>query len=111
MRNKMSQYQDNDIETLLEQLESLQITNRVSERITEYTDNISTAPVLIQENNEQVWVSKNMVPDPGWFNGDRMKFEDWWKGMRLFLKSNRIIETDNRITAILEQSLPVLEGV
>jgi len=50
----MSQYQDNDIETLLEQLESLQITNRVSERITEYTDNISTAPVLIQENNEQV---------------------------------------------------------
>jgi len=52
-----------------------------------------------------------MVPDPGWFNGDRMKFEDWWKGMRLFLKSNRIIETDNRITAILEQSLPVLEGV
>ena len=30
-----------------------------------------------------------------------MKFEDWWRGIRLFLKSNRIIETDNRITAIL----------
>jgi len=30
-----------------------------------------------------------------------MKFEDWWRGMRLFLKSNRVMETDNRITAIL----------
>jgi len=30
-----------------------------------------------------------------------MKFEDWWRGMRLFLKSNRVIKTNNRITAIL----------
>ena len=30
-----------------------------------------------------------------------MKFEDWWKEMRLFFKSNRVIETDNRITVIL----------
>ena len=30
-----------------------------------------------------------------------MKFEDWWRGTRLFLKSNRITETNNRITAIL----------
>jgi len=30
-----------------------------------------------------------------------MKFEDWWRGIRLFLKSNRVIETDDRITAIL----------
>ena len=30
-----------------------------------------------------------------------MKFKDWWRGIRLFLKSNRVIETDNRITAIL----------
>jgi len=29
------------------------------------------------------------------------KFEDWWRGIRLFLKSNRIMETDDRITAIL----------
>jgi len=44
---------------------------------------------------------KNMILDPEWFNRDRMKFEDWWRGMRLFLKSNRVIETDDRITAIL----------
>jgi len=30
-----------------------------------------------------------------------MKFEDWWRGIRLFLKSNRVMETNNRITAIL----------
>ncbi len=42
-----------------------------------------------------------MVPDLGWFDGDRMKFEDWWRGIRLFLKSNRVIETDDRIMAIL----------
>ena len=37
----------------------------------------------------------------GWFDGDWTKFEDWWRGIRLFLKSNRVIETDDRITAIL----------
>jgi len=30
-----------------------------------------------------------------------MKFEDWWREIRLFLKSNRVIETDDRIIAIL----------
>ena len=30
-----------------------------------------------------------------------MKFKDWWRGIRLFLKNNRVIETDDRITAIL----------
>ena len=30
-----------------------------------------------------------------------MKFEYWWRGIRLFLKSNRVMETDDRITAIL----------
>ena len=42
-----------------------------------------------------------MVLDPGWFDGNQMKFEDWWRGIRLFLKSNQVMETDNRITAIL----------
>ena len=42
-----------------------------------------------------------MVPDPGWFDSDRTKFEDWWRGIRLFLKSNRVMETNDRITAIL----------
>jgi len=51
--------------------------------------------------NVQAGMSKNIVPDLGWFNGDQTKFEDWWRGMRLFLKSNRVMETDNRVTMIL----------
>ena len=62
---------------------------------------MSTAPVLIQKNNRQAELPKNMIPNPRWFNGDKTKFEDWWRGMRLFLKSNRVIKTDGRITVIL----------
>jgi len=51
--------------------------------------------------NVQARMPKNIVPDLGWFDGDQMKFEDWWREMRLFLKSNRVMETDNRIMAIL----------
>jgi len=49
----------------------------------------------------QAGLPKNMVSDPEWFDSDRTKFEDWWRGIRLFLKSNRVMETDDRITAIL----------
>jgi len=58
------------------------------------------APAMTNENGQAV-MPKNIVSNPGWFNGDRIKFEDWWRGIQLFLKSNRVIETDNRITAIL----------
>ena len=44
---------------------------------------------------------KNMVLDPEWFDRDRTKFEDWWRGIQLFLKNNKVMETDNRIMAIL----------
>ena len=64
-------------------------------------DKISTVPVLVNKNNRQAGLPKNMVPNPGWFDRDRMKFKDWQRGMRLFLKSNRVIETDDRIITIL----------
>ena len=51
--------------------------------------------------NVQAGLLKNMVPDPGWFNSDQSKFEDWWRGIRLFLKSNRVNRIDDRITVIL----------
>ena len=60
----------------------------------------ATAAATINEN-VQAGLLKNMVPDPGWFNGDRSKFEDWWRGIRLFLKSNRVNGMDDRITVIL----------
>ena len=65
---------------------------------------ISTAPAPMAieiSRNVSAGMPKNMVPDPGWFDKDQTKFEDWWRGIRLFLKSNRVKETDNRITAIL----------
>ena len=69
--------------------------------MTKYTDKILVVPAPIQENNRQARVPKNIVPDSEWFDGDRIKFENQWRGMRLFLKSNRVMETDNKITAIL----------
>ena len=35
------------------------------------------APAVIINENGQIGMLKNMIPDPGWFNGDRTKFEDW----------------------------------
>ena len=51
--------------------------------------------------NVYTGMPKNMVPDPGWFDGNWMKFKDWWRGIRLFLKNNKVIETNDRIIAIL----------
>ena len=61
---------------------------------------LATAAAAVS-GNEQAGLPKSMVPDLGWFDGDRSKFEDWWRGIRLFLKSNRVTGTDDRITAIL----------
>jgi len=69
----------------------LQITNEALRRTIEYTNKILTVLVPIQENNGQARVLKNIVLNPGWFDEDRTKFKNWWKEMRLFLKSNRII--------------------
>jgi len=40
-----------------------------------------------------------------------MKFEDWWRGIRLFLKSNRVRETDDRIIAILARLRGGVAGI
>ena len=36
----------------------------------------ATAAAAVSENI-QVELPKNMVPDPGWFDGNQSKFEDW----------------------------------
>jgi len=83
----------------------LQINEEASTDEYEQTDTeMSVAPattaVAVSENI-QAGLLKNIVPDPGWFDGDWSKFKDWWRGIRLFLKSNRVNGTDDRITAIL----------
>ena len=75
---------------------------------------MSTAPAPMAVEiggNVSAGMPKNMVLDPGWFDGDRTKFEDWWRGIRLFLKSNRVIETDDRITAILARLRGGVAGI
>ena len=60
-----------------------------------------TASAATPVVNELAGMPRSMVPDPGWFDSNQTKFEDWWRGIRLFLKSNRVNKTDNRITVIL----------
>jgi len=83
----------------------LQINEEASMEEYKQTDTeMSTAPTTMAaavSENIQAELPKNMVLDPGWFNGDQSKFEDWWRGIRLFLKSNRVNGIDNRITVIL----------
>ena len=65
---------------------------------------VAPAPASMEvtgQENGQAGLPKNIVLDPVWFDSDQTKFEDWWRGIRLFLKSNRVMETDNRITTIL----------
>jgi len=75
-------------------------TSKYEQTDTEMSVALATAAAAVSEN-VQARLPKSMVLDPGWFDGDRSKFEDWWRGIRLFLKSNRINGTDNKITAIL----------
>ena len=108
----MSSRRTNEIEALSEQLGFLQITEEASDKYKQSTtEEISVAPApaaVANSKNIQAGLPKNMVPDPGWFDSDQTKFEDWWRGIQLFLKSNRVFETDNRITAILAR---LREGV
>ena len=60
---------------------------------------MSTAPV--NKNNVQVELSKNIVLDSEQFDENRTKFEDWWREIRLFFKSNQVLETNDRVTVIL----------
>jgi len=93
----------------------LQITEEASDDYKQTTtEEMSVAPApaaVANSKNVQAGLPKNMVPDPGWFDGDQTKFEDWWRGIRLFLKSNRVLDTDDRITAILARLRGGVAGI
>ena len=95
-----------------EQLGSLQINEEASTEEYEQTDTkMSVAPAAVASKNVQAGLQKSMVLDPGWFNGDRSKFEDWWRGIRLFLKSNRVTGMDDKITMILARLRGGVAGI
>ena len=93
----------------------MQITEEVSDEYKQTTtEEMSVAPApaaVANSESVQAGMLKNMVLDLGWFDGDQTKFKDWWRGIRLFLKSNRVMETDDRITAILARLRGGVAGI
>jgi len=59
-----------------------------------------TAPV---STPAEVVNHKSMVPEPGWFNGDRKTFKDWWRAIKLYLRANKITDADEKIIAVLDR--------
>jgi len=70
----MSSRRTNDIEALSERLESLQIMEEASDEYKQTTTEeilVAPAPAAVANSeNIQAGLPKNMVPDPGWFDGD-----------------------------------------
>jgi len=46
---------------------------------------------------------KLTVPEPGWFDGNRRGFKDWWRAIRLYLKANRITGAEDKVIAVLSR--------
>jgi len=46
---------------------------------------------------------KSMVLEPGWFDGNRKGFEDWWRAMKLYLRANRITGAEDKVTVVLSR--------
>jgi len=61
------------------------------------TQTAPEAPVM--ETGEH----KSMVPELGWFNGNRKGFEDWWRAIKFYLRANRITEAKDKVTAVLSR--------
>jgi len=77
---KMAGHNTDIIKELEEILGSLRITedkvsNRSTKPATPETDEMLTE-LASAVHNENV-LTKTIVPDPGWFDENRMKFEDW----------------------------------
>ena len=81
----MARQSQNIIEELEEILGLLRITkdnisNRTTEPTTLETEEMLTAPALAGYNeNVLTTMPKSMVSDLGWFDGNKTKFEDWWR--------------------------------
>ena len=59
----------------------MKITEEASDKYKQTTtEDMSVAPApaaAVNSENVQAGLLKNMVPDPEWFDSDRLKFEDW----------------------------------
>ena len=62
-----------------------------------------TVLVPVLAGTLQAVMPKNMVLDLKWFDENWMIFENWWREIQSFLKSNKIIVTEDKITISLTQ--------
>ena len=78
MDSKTDQYQENNMEALLEWLKSLRITKENTLNETTKTETIDAMSIVsaLAVQNKQAVMPKNIVPDSEWFDRNRMKFEN-----------------------------------
>ena len=113
----MARQSQNIIEKLKKILGSLRITkdnisNRSIEPETPETEEMLTVPAPARYNkNISTTILKSIVPDPEQFDGDGTKFEDWQRRIQLFLKSNRVVAANDKITIVLAQLREGIAGI
>ncbi|EKM73789.1 hypothetical protein AGABI1DRAFT_96082 [Agaricus bisporus var. burnettii JB137-S8] len=62
-------------------------------------DNMSNdATVTVSAQTD---VLKSLIPNPKDFGGNREEFSEWWRSMTLFLKYNKVTDTDQKIIATI----------
>jgi hypothetical protein len=110
--NNQVEEHDNQVEEeLTEGLEGLHLGEKTeSEEETKSDDTkMSTNQGTGQAAGSQALVpmngqmGKSLVPDPRFFDGKQKRFSDWWRGMKLFLKLNKVDSPDMKIMAIISQ--------
>ena len=104
--DKIAQQSPDTIKALEEILGSLRITkanvsNKKTEPVIPETLDAMLKALAVYNETVQTVILKNMVLDLGQFDKDRTKFEDWWIGIYLLFKSNKVIAIDNKITIVL----------
>ena len=85
------------------------MSNQSTESATPETEEMLTAPVPATQNENVP--TKNIVLDLGQFDRDKTKFENQWREIRLFLKSNRVVVVDNKIATVLAQLRGGMAGI
>ncbi|XP_006458360.1 hypothetical protein AGABI2DRAFT_115378 [Agaricus bisporus var. bisporus H97] len=71
------------------------------------TDDQNTRDNNNMSNDAAVTISaqtdalKSLIPSPKDFGGNREQFSEWWRSMTLFLKYNKVTDTDQKIIATI----------
>jgi hypothetical protein len=81
-----------------EETESDKTDNEIS--MNQGTRQAAESQALVPTNGQ---MGKSLVLDPRFFDGEQKKFSDWWRGMKLFLKFNKVNSPDMKIMAIISQ--------